>query len=220
MTKVLLIESDIKTLLSMNLMLVYKGFKVTSCASVEKARNSLAKNHYQIIIAGIHHQRENMFEFTKSLRMSGVYVPVVYLAERAYQEEVTMKMSGLDECIMKPFNFSHLMEIMRNAISKSSSNQKPLLYGGITLCETKKVLSVNDKIIHLGKMEMKILMLLAKKAGRIVTLDHLYSLYDMDTNFNTRVFSYVSNIRKKLEDAGVHGLKINFVRDGYKLEVI
>jgi DNA-binding response OmpR family regulator len=84
--------------------------------------------------------------------------------------------------------------------------------------EGKKVLRVKEKVIPLAKMEVKILVVLAKKAGKIVTLDHLYSLYELDPSLNTRVFSYVKNIRQKLEDAGVETLKINFARDGYNLE--
>lgn len=220
MTKVLLIESDIKTLLSMKLMLTYKGFNVTTCSTVFNAKNHLAKRNYQIIMAGIHKQNENMFEFIKSLRTVGNYIPVIFLGERCYEAEIKTKMSGLDDYLLKPFNYSTLTGVLTKAISKSNSSQKPLLYGGISLCENRKVLWVNEKIIPLAKMEIKILSLLAKKAGRIVTLDHLYSLYELDSNLNTRVFSYVANIRRKLEDAGVECLRINFVKDGYKLEVV
>lgn len=220
MTKVLLIESDIKTLLSTKLMLTYKGFNVTTVSSLMAARNYLAKKNFQIIIAGIHRQQENMFEFVKSLRNVGNYIPVIYLGERVYQFEMKNKLSGLDDFILKPFTYSELTGALTKAITKAHSSQKPLIYGNISLCESRKALWVNEKIIPLAKMEIKILSLLAKKAGRIVTLENLYSLYDLDSSLNTRVFSYVANIRKKLEDAGVETLRINFVRDGYKLEVV
>jgi DNA-binding response OmpR family regulator len=220
MTKVLLIESDIKTLLSLKLMLTYKGFNVTTASSVINAKNYLAKKSFQIIIAGIHRQDENMFEFVKSLRTVGNYVPVIYLGDRVYELEMKKKLSGLDDFITKPFTYSELTGSLTKAITKTHSSQKPLLYGNISMDENKKVLWVNEKIVPLAKMEIKILSLLAKKAGRIVTLEHLYSLYELDSSLNTRVFSYVANLRQKLEDAGVDCLKINFVRDGYKLEVV
>lgn len=220
MTKVLLIESDIKTLLSLKLMLTYKGFNVTTASSVISARNYLNKKNFQLIIAGIHRQQQNMFDFVKSLRTVGNYIPVIYLGERAYELEMKTKLSGLDDFVLKPFTYSELTGALTKAITKAHSSQKPLLYGNISLCENRKAIRVNEKIIPLAKMELKILSLLAKKAGRIVTLENLYSLYDLDSSLNTRVFSYVSNIRRKLEEAGVQCLKINFVRDGYKLEVV
>lgn len=220
MTRVLLIESDIKTMLALKLMLAYKGFNVTSCSNIYHAKNLLQKHNFQIMIIDIHLQAENMFDFTRSLRTSGIYIPVVYLGERAYEDEIKRKLTGLDDYVLKPLNLNSLIDVLRKAISKSESNQKPLLYSGISIDETRKVLWVNEKIVPLAKIEFKILLLLAKKAGRIVSLEHLYSLYDIDTNFNTRIFAYVSNLRRKLEDAGVESLRINFVRDGYRLEVV
>lgn len=220
MTKVLLIESDIKTMLSLKLMLTYKGFNVTYCSNINHAKNLLAKTNFQLIIADIHRQQNNMFDFVKSLRTNGHYIPVVYIGERSYELELKRKATGLDDFVLKPFTLDTLSNVLRKAITKAESHQKPLLYSGISVDENRKVLWVNEKIVPLAKIELKILCLLAKKAGRIVSLESLYSLYDMDTNFNTRIFSYVSNLRKKLEEAGVNTLKINFVKDGYRLEVV
>ena len=85
MTKVLLIESDIKTMLSLKLMLTYKGFNVTYCSNINHAKNLLAKTNFQLIIADIHRQQNNMFDFVKSLRTKGHYIPVVYIGERSYE---------------------------------------------------------------------------------------------------------------------------------------
>ncbi len=219
MTKVLLIESNIRIRLPLRLFLTYKGYWVTSCSSTKAARDLLARNVYQLIIAGIHHQEENLFDFTRSLRTGGNYAPVIFMGERAYEEDIRRRLSGLDEYLLRPYTGAALDLVLEKALTKTRSTQRPLLYTGVMIDEAKKVLRVNEKVIPLAKMEVKILVVLARKAGKIVTLDHLYSLYDLDASLNTRVFSYVKNIRQKLEDAGVETLKINFVRDGYKLEV-
>lgn len=221
MAKVLLIESDFKFQITYKCILTYKGFNVTVCPTITHARTLLEKNKFQLILIGIHQQQESAFYFVKALRKKGCFTPVLYIGERSYEEVLEKESTALDSYLLKPFNISDFNERIHNVLLKSYSSQKPLLYGGINVDEKKLILSVQNKMVNLGKMEMRLLTILAKKAGRIVTLDHLYNLVEQEgVHFNTRIFSYISSLRKKLEDAGVQTLKINFVKDGYRLEVL
>ena len=221
MAKVLLIESDFKSQITYRCILTYKGFNVTVCPTITHARALLEENNFQLILVGIHHQQESAFYFVKSLRKKGCFTPVMYIGERSYEEILEKEITALDSYLLKPFNISDFNERIHSVLLKSYSAKKPLLYGGINVDEKKLVLSVQNRIVNLGKMEMKILTILAKKAGRIVTLEHLYNLVEQEgIHFNTRIFSYISSLRKKLEDAGVQTLKINFVKNGYRLEVL
>lgn len=221
MAKVLLIESHFKFQVAYKCVLTYKGFNVTTSPTITHARAILEKNNFQLILIGIHHQQESAFYFVKALRKKGCFTPVLYIGERSYQEILEKEVTALDSYLLKPFNISDFNESIHKVLLKSYSAKRPLLYGGINVDEKKLILSVHDKMINLGKMEMKVLSILAKKAGKIVTLEHLYNLVEQEgIHFNTRIFSYISSLRKKLEDAGVQTLKINFVKNGYRLEVL
>jgi DNA-binding response OmpR family regulator len=72
----------------------------------------------------------------------------------------------------------------------------------------------------MGRKEMDILMILARRAGDIVTRDTiLTALYDGADMYDRTVDSHMSHLRRKLRDAAGENLKINSVYGlGYRLE--
>ena len=219
MAKILLIESDFKSQIKLKCILMYKGFNVTLCPTLTHARAILEQEEFELILIDIHNQNESAFYFVKGLRLKGCFTPVLYLGNRSYEEVLQKNSTYLDDYLMNPFNISELNLMVHKVLLKSYSGQKPLLYSGIRIDERKRILSVKEKAINLGNMEMRILNILAQKAGKIVSLEYLYKLVDQEGVQLTRIFSYISSLRKKLEDAGVETLKINFVKDGYRLDV-
>jgi DNA-binding response OmpR family regulator len=84
-------------------LLTYRGYWVTGYANPKAARNLLARNVYQLIIARIHNQEENLFSFTRSLRSEGNYALIIFMGERAYEEAIRRRLTGLDECLLRPY---------------------------------------------------------------------------------------------------------------------
>ncbi len=221
MTKALVLATQFRTALALRCLLMTKGFTVTVTGSMAEARKLLGEAHFHVMLIDIHRQDDNAFDFVKSLRNNGSFLPVLYIGERSYQDALLMGTTGLDEFLLKPIKMSLFERALAKAVAKSEFNHKPLLYGGINLDEHHRVLSVKDKMVNLGRLEVKILSLLAKKAGSVVSLDRMHALAEKEgSRFNTRIFYHISCLRKKLEDAGIHTLQINFVKDGYRLDVV
>ncbi len=221
MTKALVLASQFKTALGMRCLLMTRGFTVTVCSSMNEARKVIAEARFSLLLIDIHRQDENAFDFVRNLRNNGSFLPVLYLGERSYQDALLMGTTGLDEFLLKPLNLKDFDRALAKTHAKSNNDQRPLLYGGISLDEHHRILSVKNKMVNLGRMEMKILALLAKKAGSVVSLDRIQTMVENEgARFNNRVFYHVSCLRKKLEDAGISTLQINFVKDGYRLDVV
>jgi DNA-binding response OmpR family regulator len=198
-----------------------RGFTVTVCATLAEGKKLLSEARFQLILIDIHRQDENAFEFVRALRNNGTFLPVLYLGERSYQDALLMGTTGLDEFLLKPLNLKLFDRALARTVAKSEHEQRPLLYGGISLDEQHRILSVKNKMVNLGKLETKILSLLARKAGSVVSLERIQTMVEKEgVRFNNRVFYHVSCLRKKLEDAGIHTLQINFVKDGYRLDVV
>lgn len=221
MTKALVLASQFKTGLALRCLLMTRGFTVTVCSSLKEGKKLLGEAHFQLILIDIHKQDENAFDFVRNMRNNGSFLPVLFVGERSYQDALIMGTTGLDEFLLKPLNLRLFDRALRKTMAKAENNQKPLLYGGISLDEHHRILSVKDKMVNLGKLEMKILSLLARKAGSVVTLEKIQSIVEKEgVRFNTRIFYHISCLRKKLEDAGINTLQINFVKDGYRLDVV
>jgi DNA-binding response OmpR family regulator len=221
MTKALVVASQFKSAFALRCLLLTRGFTVTVCSSMKEARKILSEARFQMIVIDIHHQDENAFEFSKSLRNNGTFLPVLFIGERSYQDALLLGTTGLDEFLLKPLNLKMFDHALAKTFAKAQHGQRPLLYGGISLDEHHRILSVKDKMVNLGKLEAKILSLLARKAGSVVSLERLQLMVEKEgVRFNNRIFFHVSCLRKKLEDAGIHTLQINFVKDGYRLDVV
>lgn len=221
MTKVLVLSSQFRTAIALRCLLMTRGFTVTVCSSMAEGRKILGEARFQLILMDIHRQDENAFDFVKNLRNNGSFLPVLYIGERSYQDALLMGTTGLDEFLLKPLNLKLFDRALAKALAKSSHDQRPLLYGGISLDEQHRILSVKNKMVALGKLETKILSLLARKAGSVVSLERIQTIVEKEgVRFNNRVFYHVSCLRRKLEDAGINTLQINFVKDGYRLDVV
>ena len=221
MTKALVVASQFKTALALRCLLMTRGFTVTVASNMANAKKLLSEAHFQIVLIDIHNQDENAFQFVRTLRNNGSFLPVLYIGERSYQDALLVGTTGLDEFILKPLNIKLFDRALAKTLAKTEHAQRPLLYGGIGLDEKNRVLSVKDKMVNLGRAEMKILSLLARRAGMVVSLDRIQDILEKEgSRFNSRIFFHVSCLRKKLEDNGIHSLQINFVKDGYRLDVV
>lgn len=221
MTKALVLASQFKSAIALRCLLMTKGFTVTVCSTLQEGRKLIEEAHFQLILIDIHRQDENAFDFVRNLRNNGSFLPVLFIGERSYQDALLMGTTGLDEFVLKPLNVRDFDHALARTMAKSRHDQRPLLYSGIRLDESMRTLSVRDKIVNLGKLEMKILSLLAKKAGSVVSLDRIQMMVEKEgVRFNTGIFFHISCLRKKLEEAGINTLQINFVKDGYRLDVV
>lgn len=220
MTKTLVMVSDLKLSIALKCYLTYNSFNVTLASSLLAGKKLLEQVDFKLIVIDARIQNDT-FTFVRNLRSKGIFLPILYIGEGNQKDDMVKNCTGLDEFILKPVAYLGLKESLQRTLLKSHSAQKPLLYGGINIDERKQVVSISDRIVALGRMEMRILMLLAKKAGKVVTLDKINSMVEHEgARFNNRVFYHVACLRRKLEDGGLESLQINFVKDGYRLDVV
>lgn len=135
-------------------------------------------------------------------------VPVIVVSARGEEaDKVDALDLGADDYIQKPFGTSELLARIRTALRHSAKNA-----GGAAAKDTfstkdlyidfgKRQVSVGGKDVHLTQIEFKIVSLLAKSAGRVLTYDfiitELWGPYAMKDNQILRV--NMANIRRKLE---------------------
>jgi DNA-binding response OmpR family regulator len=76
------------------LFLTHRSYQVTACSNLRAARDLLARNVFQLIVAGIQRLAENVFDFSRSLRIEGNYAPVIFMGKRASEDEIRGRMTG------------------------------------------------------------------------------------------------------------------------------
>lgn len=146
-------------------------------------------------------------EVLKSIRQWSK-TPVVVVSARGHEREKVAALDfGADDYIVKPFGTSELLARIRTAIrhSPQATGGEPFGDEKITIGELeidygKRVVSLSGERVHLTPVEYKILALLSKNAGKVLTYDfimrEIWGLYGSNSH-TLRV--NMANIRRKIE---------------------
>lgn len=136
-------------------------------------------------------------------------VPIVVVSARdTEQEKVKALDYGADDYITKPFGTSELLARIRTAIRHNSSlynnsNQpiKKYVVGGLLIDFEKRLITVSNQMTHLTKVEYKIVALLAKHAGCVMTYDSIINeIWGPLAGSDNRILRVnMANIRRKIE---------------------
>lgn len=135
-------------------------------------------------------------------------VPVIIVSARGEEgDKVEALDLGADDYIAKPFGTSELLARIRTALRHSVQNSGNTHTGdifaakGLKIDFEKRKVTVEENDVHLTQIEFKIVSLLAKSAGRVLTYDfiitELWGPYAIKDNQILRV--NMANIRRKLE---------------------
>lgn len=135
-------------------------------------------------------------------------IPVIVVSARGEESDKVEALDlGADDYIAKPFGTSELLARIRTALRHSLmvTNGTPandiFRTKGLTIDFDKRQITVDGKDVHLTQIEFKIVSLLAKSAGRVLTYDfiitELWGPYAVKDNQILRV--NMANIRRKLE---------------------
>ena len=134
--------------------------------------------------------------------------PVIVVSARGEESDKVEALDlGADDYIAKPFGTSELLARIRTALRHSMKNStgvnatEVFRTKGLMIDFDKRLVSVDGKDVHLTQIEFKIVSLLAKSAGRVLTYDfiitELWGPYAVKDNQILRV--NMANIRRKLE---------------------
>ena len=136
-------------------------------------------------------------------------LPIIVISARTQErEKVAALDAGADDYITKPFGTDELLARIRTAIRHSNkimtdsmNNNRPYSAKGLTVDFDKRLVTVDGNEIHLTRVEYKIVSMLAKNSGKVITysslIDQVWGPYADDNNRILRV--NMANIRRKLE---------------------
>ena len=136
-------------------------------------------------------------------------VPVLFLTAKAKESDKLIGfMAGGDDYLTKPIGTSELLARIRTALRHSNRlntdsplYKRPFHARDLTIDFEKHLVTLGEKEIHLTQIEFKIISLLAKNSGRVMTYDaiisNIWGPYADDDNSILRV--NMAHIRRKLE---------------------
>ena len=136
-------------------------------------------------------------------------VPIIVISARTHEQEKAKALDfGADDYITKPFGTVELLARIRTSLRHSSQlnagNNAGLLayhHGDLVVDYEKHLVTLKGEMIHLTQIEFKLLSLLAKNSGKVLTysyiMEKIWGPYVDNNNQILRV--NMANIRRKIE---------------------
>src|SRR5690606_21005806 len=151
-------------------------------------------------------------------------VPIIFLSSRDSNMDIVMAVNmGGDDFVTKPFYMDILLAkiqaLLRRAYSYGSDDRQIIECDGAILNINDGTLTYNDKDIELTRNEFKILQLLMKNKGKIVTRDRIMRVLWESEYFiseNTLTVN-VNRLRKRLEELGLKDFIVTKKSQGYMI---
>ena len=134
--------------------------------------------------------------------------PVIVVSARGHEREKVAALDfGADDYIVKPFGTSELLARIRTAMRHSSqgagtevSGQEKVLIGTLEIDYNKRIVYKDGEKIHLTPIEYKLLVLLSKNAGKVLTHDFIIrEIWGVYTDESHTLRVNMANIRRKIE---------------------
>lgn len=136
-------------------------------------------------------------------------VPVIVISARNQEREKVKALdAGADDYITKPFGTSELVARIRTALRHSNklntdsiNSLRPYRAGNLMIDFEKRRVFLENQDVHLTQVEYKIVSLLARNAGKVMTYDSIIGdIWGPFADDNNRILRVnMANIRRKIE---------------------
>ena len=201
MSRVLVIDDDVHIGDILEELLTREGHAVTRAYSGTEAVLTLGGEKPDLVLLDLMLPGLSGEQVLPKLRG----IPVIVLSARAdVDSKVDLLLSGAADYVTKPFDSRELMARVAAALRGPASGDAALRFGGICLDAGKRQASVNGAALRLTRTEFAVLRMLMADPKRVVTKSAILERVSADTPDCTEssLKTHVSNLRKKLRDAG------------------
>jgi two-component system cell cycle response regulator CtrA len=202
--RILLVEDDISTAKSIELVLASEGIVCDIAKTGEEGVEYAKMYEYDLIILDMMLPDVDGFEVLRRFRKNNVKTPVMILSGLTGSDSKVKGLGiGADDYVTKPFNRGELVARIQAIVRRSKGNAtSKIKCGKIVLDMEARTAEFNAKSINLTSKEYSILELLMLRKGTPIKketfLSHLYGGIDEPEIKIIDVF--VCKLRKKIED--------------------
>lgn len=224
---ILLIEDEPQMRRFLRVIIQGHGYQMFETETGQDGLTQTAARNPDIVLLDLGLPDIDGLEVTKRLR-EWSDVPIIVISAREQEmDKVKALDAGADDYLTKPFGADELLARIRvamrhRAVQKSGKKESVFVANGLKVDLVDRKVFTNEKEVHLTPLEYKLLSVLVRNAGKVVTHSQLLKEvwgpgYARETQY-LRV--YMTQLRHKLEpDPARPRFLINEPGIGYRLKI-
>ncbi len=223
-TRVLVIEDELPMRRFLRATLASHGYDVVLAASAAEGVAMATQHQPDVVLLDLGLPDADGLALTQQIR-EWSQVPILVVSARGREDDKVQALdAGADDYLTKPFGVNELLARLRAALRRSAgieASSGVLVVGALEVDVPRHVVRVRGEPVHLTPIEFRLLLVLAKHAGRVLThrqiLQEVWGPNAGSQNQYLRV--YMTHLRRKLEvDPARPKLLLNEPGVGYRLD--
>lgn len=210
--KILIIEDNAILANGLRSAIEDAGYSVDVLMDGQHAISWLQTGQYDLLILDLGLPSMDGIEILRHLRRRNNPIPIIIITAR---DRLDQRISGLeegaDDYLCKPFSLDEVVARVRAVIRRSRSfSDNRLKNGGLELCLSSRVLTLNGEKLELHRRELAVLECFLLNKGRLLSKDQLadsIASFEQDVSAGA-IETYVSRLRKKIgSSAGIRTVR-------------
>mgnify|MGYP003633532584 FL=1 len=208
-SKILIVEDDhdINNLLAMNLRST--GYEIESSENGMLGLKMAQAGGYDLIILDLMLPELDGLEICRRLRGEGKTMPIIMLTAKDGEIDRVLGLEmGADDYLTKPFSVRELQARVKAQLRRVDMMRQPetliketLSFGRLSICPTKRMVSISDQKVELTSTEFDLLLYLARNPGMVFSrsklLDSIWGY--QHSGYEHTVNSHINRLRTKIE---------------------
>ena len=204
--KILVVEDEKSISGFIRSILVNEGYEVIIAATGQEAKSIVSSHCPDLILLDLGLPDIDGTEIINAVR-EWTQTPIIVFSARSYdRDKVDALDRGADDYITKPFSGQELLARVRVALRHAKNSSGPVSEGrfragGLCIDYDKHMVTVDGENVKLTQNEFKIVSLLSRWSGRVLTYDYiLRELWGPQSSGDNQILRVnMANIRRKIE---------------------
>jgi two-component system KDP operon response regulator KdpE len=223
---ILLIEDEPQMRRFLRITLQSQGYRLVEAATAQEGLMQATTRNPDVVLLDLGLPDLDGLEVTKRLR-EWTQTPIIVISAREQElDKVKALDAGADDYLTKPFNAGELLArirvALRHASRRNTGQQEPVfVLQNLRVDLSQRQVFVDDKEVHLTPIEYKLLTMLIRHAGKVITHSQLLKEVWGPAHVNEVQYLrvYMTQLRHKLEaDPARPRLLMNEPGIGYRLK--